>query len=134
MEIASGNVVLKLTTDDLKNLRNQQIDREHNFFECWKQCVEIAGIEYFGDGTKQSFESAATKWDLEPSVLRIENKIRLMSRGEAAFIASMVSFYNDIKGGDLSSIAKVKSIGDLSILDAQRRELIACLLTTYCGW
>jgi hypothetical protein len=39
------------------------------FFEVWKRGVEIAGPQWFGDGTRRS-EPGKSKWDLRPDMLR----------------------------------------------------------------
>ncbi|HHH8812422.1 TPA: hypothetical protein ACP3YJ_005676, partial [Pseudomonas aeruginosa] len=41
------------------------------FFEAWKRGVEIAGPEWFGDGTREGLNQAKTKWDLRPDMLRL---------------------------------------------------------------
>lgn len=47
-----------------------QIELEHQhfaaapraFFEAWKRGVDIAGAEWFGDGTPEGLQRATTKW------------------------------------------------------------------------
>ena len=41
----------------------------HAFFEAWIRGVEIAGPEWFGDGTPEGLQRATSKWDLRPRVL-----------------------------------------------------------------
>ena len=36
------------------------------FFEAWKRGVEIAGPQWFGDGTREGLNQAKSKWDLRP--------------------------------------------------------------------
>ena len=36
------------------------------FFEAWKRGAEIAGPEWFGDGTPEGLQRATSKWDLRP--------------------------------------------------------------------
>ena len=40
------------------------------FFEVWKRGVEIAGPQWFGDGTREGLNQAKSKWDLRPDMLR----------------------------------------------------------------
>src|SRR3989344_5662007 len=37
------------------------------FFEAWKRGVEIAGPQWFGDGTREGLNQAKSKWDLRPA-------------------------------------------------------------------
>jgi hypothetical protein len=64
------------------------------FFEAWKRGVEIAGPEWFGDGTREGLNQANTKWDLRPDMLRLNDALGVLSSGERMFLSAMVSFYN----------------------------------------
>ena len=105
-----------------------------SFFEWWKRGVELAGYQYFGDGTKQGFNNAKGKSDLRPLPDKIEQSIGLVSDSEMAFLTGMYCFYNDYRGAELCAKAGNKSIGNIMILDSARREVVAGLLITYCGW
>lgn len=104
------------------------------FFEAWKHGVELAGVRFFGQGTREAFELALTKWDLCPNVHLIKAAIGPMSSGEKVFLAALVSFYNARDGGALLRRVGVQGLSDLGGLDAQRREVIASLLLYYHGW
>ena len=41
------------------------------FFEAWKRGVEIAGPEWFGDGTGEGLQRATSKWDLRSEERRV---------------------------------------------------------------
>ncbi|MDF8361348.1 hypothetical protein [Achromobacter anxifer] len=104
------------------------------FFEAWKRGVEIAGPEWFGDGTRECPNRARDKWDLTPDVQRIEKSIGVLSGGERMFLAAMVSFYNERKGGALLKRCGFHGLADFGGLDLQRRKVIADLMLHYSGW
>ncbi|MGV4658959.1 hypothetical protein [Burkholderia pseudomallei] len=104
------------------------------FFEAWKHGVELAGVRFFGQGTREAFDLALTKWDLCPNIGLINKAIGPMSSGEKVFLAAMVSFYDAGDGGALLRRVGVQGLSDLGGLDAQRREIIASLLLYYAGW
>lgn len=106
----------------------------NGFFEAWKQGVELAGVRFFGQGTREAFDLARTKWDLCPNVRLIKAAIGPMSAGEKVFLAAMVSFYDAHDGGALLRRVGVQGLSDLGGLDAQRRDIIASLLLYYAGW
>ncbi len=125
---------IEVTKADALAARSEYLAREQAFFDWWKRGVELAGYHYFGDGTKQGFDSATRKNDLRPVSEKIEKSIGLISDGEVAFLTAMYCFYNDFKGSELSAKGGVRSIGNLMVLDIARREVIAGLLISYCGW
>lgn len=104
------------------------------FFEAWKRGVELARPHYFGDGTKEGLAAARDKNDLAPDLKRISDALGVLSHGEVVFLVSMYAFYNDQTAAKLWSKAGVKTIGDLSALDLERRQVIADLLVNYVGW
>lgn len=104
------------------------------FFDAWKHGVELAGVRFFGQGTRDAFDLALTKWDLCPNVRLIKAAIGPMSAGEKVFLAALVSFYDARDGGALLRRVGVQGLSDLGGLDAQRREVIASLLLHYHGW
>ncbi|CAM8846145.1 TetR family transcriptional regulator [Burkholderia pseudomallei] len=104
------------------------------FFDAWKHGVELAGVRLFGQGTRDAFDIALTKWELCPNVRLIKAAIGPMSSGEKVFLAAMVSFYDAHDGGALLRRVGVQGLSDLGGLDAQRREVIASLLLHYAGW
>jgi len=104
------------------------------FFEAWKRGVELARPHYFGDGTKEGLAAATDKNDLAPDLKRISDALGVLSHGEVIFLVSMYAFYNDKTAAKLWSDAGVKTIGDLSALDLERRQVIADLIVNYVGW
>ena len=104
------------------------------FFDAWKHGVELAGVRFFGQGTREAFDLALNKWDLCPNVPLIRVAIGPMSPGEKIFLAAMVSFYDAHDGGALLQRVGVQGLSDLGGLDAERREVIASLLVHYHGW
>ncbi len=129
-----GIKIIEVTKAEATAARNEYLAREQAFFDWWKNGVALAGYQYFGDGTKQGFESATVKGNLRPLTEKIEKSIGLISDGEVAFLTAMYCFYNDYRGAELCAKAGVKSIGNIMILDIARREVIAGLLINYCGW
>lgn len=134
LPIDSGIEIINVTKADVLAARNAKFEREQAFFDYWKKGVEIAGYRFFGDETKEGFEKAKNKWDLSPISEKIVNSFGDLSHGEAAFLAAMYSFYNDFKGAELCAMQNVTSVGALTILDGNRRAVIAGLLVTYNGW
>ncbi len=104
------------------------------FFQAWKRGVEIAGPEWFGDGTHDSFQGAASKWDLRPNLLLINDALGVLSSGQRMFLAAMVSFYNACDGAAMLHRCGFEGLSDLGGLDLKRRQVIADLVLHYNGW
>lgn len=134
MKLESGNIYIVVTQEEIDAGKEKAVARMQAFFEFWKKGVGLAGVRFFGDGTKESFARATEIDNLAPIAKVVEGALPHLSPGEAAFIASMYSFYNSYKGADFCHVANVKSVGDLTILDAGRCEVIAGLLLNYSGW
>ena len=103
-------------------------------FEAWKRGVEIAGPEWFGDGTREGLNQAKTKWDLRPDMLRLNDALGVLSSGERMFLSAMVSFYNAREGGAMLKRCRFHGLSDFDGLDLERRKVIADLLVNYSGW
>lgn len=101
------------------------------FFEAWKRGVEIAGPEWFGDGTREGLNRANTKWDLRPDMLRLNDALGVLSSGERMFLSAMVSFYNAREGGAMLKRCHFHGLSDFDGLDLERRKVIADLLVNY---
>jgi len=120
----------------------QKIDRErehfevalHEFFASWKRGVEIAGHQWFGNGTRENLAVATSIWDLRPRLAAIDEHMGVMSRGERLFLAAMASFYNAQDSAPLLKRCDFDGLADLGRLDVERRQVIADLLLYYCGW
>ncbi|AOY65830.1 hypothetical protein LN565_04890 [Xanthomonas euvesicatoria pv. euvesicatoria] len=109
-------------------------DAPQAFFEAWKRGVEIAGAEWFGEGTPEGLNQAKSKWDLRPNVLRINDALGVLSSGERMFLSAMVSFYNARDGGAMLKRCHFHGLSDFDGLDLERRKVIADLLVNYSGW
>ena len=119
-----------------------QIELEHQhfaaapqaFFEAWKRGVDIAGAEWFGDGTREGLQRATTKWDLRPKLLMLNDALGVLSSGQRMFLSAMVSFYNAREGGAMLKRCGFEGLSDLGGLDLERRKVIAALTLNYNGW
>ena len=105
----------------------------HAFFEAWIRGVEIAGPEWFGDGTPEGLQRATSKWDLRPRVLLLNDALDVLSGGQRMFLSAMVSFYNAHEGGAMLKRCGFEGLSDLGGLDLERRKVIADLVLTYSG-
>lgn len=104
------------------------------FLSAWKRGVSLAGIRFFGEGTRADLDRAVSVWTLCPNVPLIDDAIGVMSSGEKVFLAALVSFYNAEDGGLLFERIGVRGLADLGGLDLERREVIAALILNYTGW
>ncbi|QVX40770.1 hypothetical protein J4H89_23585 (plasmid) [Ralstonia solanacearum] len=104
------------------------------FFEAWKRGAEIAGAEWFGDGTPEGLQQANSKWDLRPNLQRLNHAFGVLSSGQRMFLAAMVSFYNAHDGAKLLKRCGFEGLSDLNGLDLGRRKVVADLLLYYNGW
>jgi hypothetical protein len=104
------------------------------FFQAWKRGARIAGPQWFGDGTSEGLARATTKWDLRPSMLRLNDALGVLSPGERMFLSAMVSFYISREGGAMLKRCGFDGLSDLSGLDLERRQVIADLVLNYNGW
>ncbi|KIP18914.1 hypothetical protein KY49_3612 [Burkholderia sp. MSHR3999] len=123
--------------DVFRTLAEAEVRERHAteaFFDAWKHGVALAGVRFFGQGTREAFDLARTKWDLCPNVGLIKKAIGPMSSGEKVFLAALVSFYDAHDGGAMLRRVGVQGLSDLGGLDAERREVIASLLLHYAGW
>ena len=119
---------------DLINAHQQQALSPEQFFQAWKKAVLLAGPRYFGIECRSDTNMTRSKWDLCPDVPLIESAIGVMSHGEQVFLAALVSFYNDETGGRLLQRVGVRGLADFSLLDTQRRMLLATLFIHYSSW
>ena len=74
------------------------------FFEAWKRGAQIAGHEWFGDGTREGLQRDTTKWDLRPNMLMLNDALGVLSSGQRMFLSAMVSFYNSREGGAMQAL------------------------------
>lgn len=104
------------------------------FFDAWKRGVEIAGVEWFGNGTREGFLNASSKWDLRPNLLLLNDALGVLSGGQRLFLSAMVSFYNAHEGAAMLKRIGFEGLADLGGLDLERRQVIAQLVLNYSGW
>jgi hypothetical protein len=104
------------------------------FFEAWKRGAQIAGHEWFGDGTREGLQRATTKWDLRPNMLMLNDALGVLSSGQRMFLSAMVSFYNAREGGAMLKRCGFEGLSDFGGLDLERRQVIADLTLHYNGW
>ena len=104
------------------------------FFEVWKCGVEIAGPEWFGDGIREGLRRVASKWDLRPNLLELNDALGVLSGGQRMFLSAMVSFYNSREGAAMLKRCGFEGLSDLGGLDLERRQVIADLVLNYSGW
>ncbi|MGK8436741.1 hypothetical protein ACRS3X_05195 [Ectopseudomonas hydrolytica] len=104
------------------------------FFKAWMRGAEIAGAEWFGDGTTEGLRRATSKWDLRPNMVRLNEALGVLSGGQRMFLSAMVSFYNSREGGAMLKRCQFEGFADFGGLDLQRRRVIADLMLHYNGW
>lgn len=107
------------------------------FFAAWKEAVSLAGVTYFGDGTKTGFLTATQKNDLAPNFQRVQEAIGVLSGGERRFLIALYSFYNDRAAHDLWADASdaPDNLGAITAgLDLARRRVLAELTVNCTGW
>ena len=104
------------------------------FFDAWKRGAEIAGPEWFGDGSREGLNQAKSKWDLRPNLLRLNDALGVLSGGQRMFLSAMVSFYNAREGAAMLKRCGFEGLSDLGGLDLERRQVIAALVLNYAGW
>src|SRR3546814_11949154 len=61
------------------------------FFEAWRRGVEIAGTQWFGNGTREGLNQAKSKWDLRPDMLRANDALGVLRSGERMFLSALRS-------------------------------------------
>lgn len=104
------------------------------FFQAWKRGAQIAGHEWFGDGTREGLLRASSKWDLRPNLLRLNDALGVLSSGQRMFLSAMVSFYNAREGAAMLKRCGFEGLSDFGGLDLERRQVIADLVLNYAGW
>ncbi|MBO9831206.1 hypothetical protein [Xanthomonas phaseoli] len=104
------------------------------FFQAWKRGAEIAGHEWFGDGTPEGLQQATSKWDLRPNLLAVGHALDVLSGGQRMFLSAMVSFYNAREGAAMLRRCRFEGLADFGGLDLPRRQVIADLVLNYVGW
>jgi hypothetical protein len=125
---------ISVSDEKIISAHKAYLARDKAFFQWWKEGVALAGVNYFGDGTKENLEKAVDKNELRPIADKVEKALSTMGNGEAAFLTAMYCFFNDIRGAELCEKAGVKGFGDLISLDLERREVLAGLTVNYVGW
>ena len=115
-------------------LKGPMGQRQARFLAAWKRGVSLAGEHCF-DVTAASVDRATDKDQLRPSCDYIEVHLLDRSRGEAAFLAALCSFFNSHWGQALLERAGYPNLCDLAgTLDAERSTVITELFLNYQGW
>ncbi len=115
-------------------LESEQAQRQARFLAAWKRGMRLAGERCF-DITAVSVDRAADKDQLRPSWDAVEVHLLDRSRGEAAFLAALCSFFNSEWGQALLERAGYPNLCDLAAtLDAERSAVVAELFLNYQGW
>lgn len=104
------------------------------FFQAWKYGVEIAGPQWFGDGTYDGLRLATSKWDLRPNTPMIHAALNVLSSGERMFLSAMTSFYDAHEGAAMLRCCGFEGLADFNGLGLEQRRVIAHLLLNYSGW
>ena len=108
--------------------------RQARFLAAWKRGVRLASERCF-DITAASVDRATDKDQLRPSWDYIEVHLLDRSRGEAAFLAALCSFFNSHWGQALLERAGYPNLCDLAAtLDAERSAVVTELFLNYQGW
>ncbi len=109
-------------------------EREQRFLAAWKRGVTLAGEACF-KVTAESVGAATSREQLRPDWDYIEAHLLDRSNGEAAFLATLCSFFNSEWGQVLLDRAGYPNLCDLaSKLDPGSAEIIAELFVSYHGW
>ncbi|AAM37071.1 hypothetical protein GUF72_16605 [Xanthomonas citri pv. citri] len=104
------------------------------FFQAWKRGAELAGPEWFGDGTQAGLQQATSKWELRPNLLAVGDALGVLSGGQRMFLSAMVSFYNAREGAAMLRRCRFEGLADFGGLDLPRRQVLADLVLNYVGW
>ncbi|ANX03909.1 hypothetical protein [Immundisolibacter cernigliae] len=104
------------------------------FFNAWKRGAQIAGPEWFGDGTREGLQRATSKWGLRPNMPMLNDALGVLSSSQRMFLSAMVSFYNAREGGAMLKRCGFEGLSDFGGLDLERRKVIADLTLNYDGW
>jgi hypothetical protein len=108
-------------------------------------CAWIKGVTVIGEGwfthnptfcqPAPNLDHINNKWQVIPNYELINQKIGVLSGGEAALLAAMCSFYNAEWGGKLMNDIGIYGMADVSAkLDLNSRRIIADLMLNYTGW
>lgn len=113
---------------------------ESAFLTAWIQGIKIVGESWFTFNPTfcekaERIEQVTDKWQVIPNFELINERIGVLSGGEAALLAAMCSFYNAEWGGKLMLDGDLLGLADLSgKLDLQGNRVIAELMLNYTGW
>ncbi|HSH28982.1 MAG TPA: hypothetical protein VK971_03655 [Thiohalobacter sp.] len=119
---------------ELNHPLNDYRIREERFLAAWKRGIHLIGPQLFLVRAA-SVEAATDKNELRPDSELIEDSIHVISRGQAAFLGAMCSFFNPDWGQKLLSEIGFPNLCDIAAkLDREHAEVIAELFLTYSGW
>ncbi len=110
------------------------------FLDAWVRGVKIIGEAWFTANPRfckkaPSLDQVTDKWQVIPNSELINERIGVLSGGEAALLAAMCSYYNAEWGGQLMQDLGLQGLADLSAtLDLRGNRIIADLMLNYTGW
>jgi len=110
------------------------------FLAAWLKGVKVIGEDWFTHNPQfsepaSSLDQVRDKWQAIPDYQLINERIGVLSGGEAALLAAMCSFYNSEWGGQLLQDLGIQGLADLSAkLDLPENRIVADLMINYTGW
>ena len=110
------------------------------FLAAWVRGVKLIGQSWFTANPRfcekaPHLDQVTDKWQVIPKADVIDERIGVLSSGEAALLAAMCSFYNTEWGGQLMQDLGIQGLADLSAkLDLHGNRIIADLMLNYTGW
>ena len=112
------------------------LNTKEDFLEAWKKGVKLYPKLFRIKTEDGNIDSAKDQWDLCPLDEDFwDNEFFNYSRGEKAFLASMLSFYNSYRAQILLKVIGREDICSVtSILDSERKSILVDLINTYRGW
>ena len=110
------------------------------FLAAWIAGIRIVGKICFTHNPSftapaSSLDAVTDKWQVIPDRDVVNERIGMLSSGEAALLAVMCSFYNAEWGGQMMQDLGIRGMADISAkLDLEANHLVADLLVNYTGW
>lgn len=110
------------------------------FLAAWLKGIKVIGEGWFTYNPQccekaPSLDQVCDKWQVIPDYELINQRIGVLSGGEAALLAAMCSFYNAEWGGQLLQDLGIQGLADISAkLDLAENRIVADLLVNYTGW
>ena len=94
------------------------------FMDAWRQAIALS--------ERPQLFSPAT---LAPDVKEITRRLPNMPMTHAAWLATLVGFYNPVSGAKLAGKCSINSFADLALaLPDEHRQVLGDLIRHYRGW